>query len=502
MRTRMHTRRHFLKLAGLGATSLALSRANSPARMQGKRLPNIIYVMADDLGYGDVRCYNPQSKIHTPNIDNLAKQGIRFTDAHSPAAVCTPTRYGILTGRYCWRTWLKRDVIEGDGPPLIEPDRLTMASMLKKHGYRTACMGKWHLGLDWTFQKGKEPPKGKAWKTGYWRSIDFSKPFTGGPTELGFDYFFGTPACPTDDCLWCYVENDRVVGTPQAKENRMEVPGWRHEDVDTTFTKKAIRFIEDHNRNTPHSPFFVYLALSVPHAPWRPPEFVKRKSQAGPRGDQVVLADWCLKEVLDTLNGLNLKDNTLVVFTSDNGPRIGVNGHESAGDLRGYKSHIWEGGHREPFIARWPGRIQPGTVSGEPIELTDMMATFAAIVGHSLPPNAAEDSYNVLPAILGQNAKPIREALIHHSCFGAFSIRRGKWKLILGTKGSGGWVQPRDRNPDETTPGQLYDVSSDPCETRDLWNEHPDVVAELRALVDRYRKEGRSAPHSTSRGRI
>jgi len=489
-----YTRRNFLRMVGLSGAGLVMTQTIGHAEAWGKQLPNIIYIMADDLGYGDVSCYNPDSKIPTPHIDRLANAGMRFTDAHSPAAVCTPTRYGVLTGRYCWRTWLKRDVLEGDGTPLIEPERLTIASLLKQHGYLSACIGKWHLGLGWAFQKGKEPPQNTHWKTGHWSKIDFTKPFNGGPMELGFDYFFGTPACATDDCLRCYVENDRVIGVPQARDGRMEVPGWRHEEVDTTFTKKSIKFIEDHCKDKHNKPFFLYLALSVPHAPWLPPEFVKGKSKAGSRGDQVVLADWCVQQICETIDRLKISDNTLVIFTSDNGPRIGANGHNSAGKLRGYKSHIWEGGHREPFIACWPGKIEPGTVSSEPIELTDMIATVAAIVGHDLPPNAGEDSYNILPALLGKNNKPIRHALVHHSCFGTFSIRRDKWKLILGTKGSGGWVEPRDKAPDESVPGQLYDIVEDPYETKDLWNENPKVVQKLIALLDEYRNSGCSRP--------
>ncbi|MBA7670766.1 N-acetylgalactosamine-6-O-sulfatase [subsurface metagenome] len=490
-------RRQFLKLFGLTAVSAATAH-RILANPTAEKHPNIVFVMADDLGYGDVSCYNPNSKIPTPSIDRLAGEGIRFTDAHSPSAVCTPTRYGVLTGRYCWRTWLSRGVIEGDGAPLIEPHRLTIASMLKQHGYRTACIGKWHLGLDWTFHKGKEPPEEERRRDGYWKYIDFAKPFRGGPTDLGFDYFFGTPACPSDDYLWCYVENDHVVGTPRRLEQRIQAPDWRHEDVDTTFTSKATTFIENHAARYPKRPFFLYLPLSVPHAPWKPPQFVKGKSQAGPRGDQVVLADWCVQQILKTLKRLRLADNTLVIFTSDNGPRIGVNGHKSAWKLRGYKSHAWEGGHRIPFIARWPGKIRPKTISNEPIELTDMMATFASIAGHKLPSDAGEDSYNVLPALLGTTTKHIRKALIQHSCWGAFTIRKGKWKLILGTKGSGGWVNPRDKDPDESTPGQLYDIAEDPYETKDLWDAHPEVVAELRALLDKYKKDGRSAPLHTA----
>jgi arylsulfatase A-like enzyme len=352
--------------------------------------------------------------------------------------------------------------------------------------------------LDWIWQDGKEPEKGTTWRSKDGNGIDYSKPLKTAPLDYGFDYSFITPGCATDDPLVFFIEQRNVVGTPKHQEGKWVVDGWRHEDADTTFVKRAIGFLEDHKKYNASKPFFLYLPLSVPHAPWKPPQFVKGKSQTGPRGDQVVLADWCVQQILKTLKRLRLADNTLVIFTSDNGPRIGVNGHKSAWKLRGYKSHAWEGGHRIPFIARWPGKIRPKTISNEPIELTDMMATFASIARHKLPSDAGEDSYNVLPALLGTTTKHIRKALIQHSCWGTFTIRKGKWKLILGTKGSGGWVNPRDKDPDESTPGQLYDIAEDPYETRDLWDTHPEVVVELKALLDKYKNDGRSAPLHTA----
>ncbi|MHC4676672.1 MAG: sulfatase family protein, partial [Planctomycetota bacterium] len=343
-------RRDFLKTMGFGMSALVM-----PGRLFAeeklRKHPNIIFIMADDMGYGDVGCYNPASKIPTPNMDRLAEEGVRFTDAHSPSAVCTPTRYGVLTGRYCWRTRLKRGVFGGFNRPLIEKDRLTVASFLKHHGYSTACIGKWHLGLHWTTRDRTRPAEFGAYDQ---RNIDFSKPITAGPTELGFDYFFGTSACTTDDPPFCFIENDHTVGIPNmvspvdpADEDRelLMVPGWKHEDADITFVKKSIEFIERHVSDKPNDPFFLYLPLSVPHIPWLPPDFVKGKSQAGPRGDQVVLADWSIEQMLETLDRMKISDNTLVILTSDNGPREG-NGHKSAGDLRGLKGSIWEGGHR------------------------------------------------------------------------------------------------------------------------------------------------------------
>jgi len=478
--------------------------------------PNIIYIMADDLGYGDVGCYNENSLIPTPNIDQLAGEGLIFTDAHSPSAVCTPTRYGVLTGRYCWRTWLKRGVIGGYTPPLIEESRTTIASLLKENNYTTACIGKWHLGLGWTRMNGFTP----GWEdaAGYWRgswqdgdstkglNVDFTKPVQHGPEYLGFDSTFYTAACSTIDGPFAYIQNRYTVGIP---DRMIEVdkskggdyrprPGWQApgfeiETVDIEFTKKAISFMEVSVKSKSGNPFFVYLALSAPHAPWLPPEMVQGRSDAGPRGDQVVLVDWCVGQIMNFLKENKLDKNTLVIFTSDNGPRHGINGHQSAGNLRGYKSHIWEGGHRIPFIVHWPGIVNKGSVTDEPICLTDMMATFAAITGAILPEGSGEDSYNILPAISGEKLdKPIREAIVHHSENGTFSIRKGEWKLILDNKTSGGWVEPSGKRPVPGTPGQLYNIISDPYEQNDLWEEHPEIVKDLTNLLEKYKTEGRS----------
>jgi arylsulfatase A-like enzyme len=488
----MQTRRDFLNAVGLGALATAL-QGRAYASDQPVARPNIVFIMADDMGYGDVGCYNPESKISTPNMDRLARQGVLFTDAHSPSAVCTPTRYGVLTGRYCWRSRLKRGVFGGFNRPLIEPGRMTVASLLKQHGYGTACIGKWHLGMDWTLKEDIERDEQDQ------ETVDYTKPLISGPTDVGFDYFFGTAGCTTDDPPLCFIENKRTVGIPNevlpfdfADEDRklLMVPGWKHEDADIEFTRKSVQFIENHLKSRPNDPFFLYLPLSVPHIPWLPPDFVKGKSQAGHRGDQVVLADWILGQMVEALDRLNVSDKTLLIFTSDNGPREGVNGHKSAGDLRGLKGSIWEGGHRVPFIARWPGKIKPGTTSDEVTTFTDLMATCAAIVGAELPDNAGEDSYNILPALLGERIdKPIREATVHHSGAGVFAIRQGQWKLILGTKEAGYHDGPE---PDEL--GQLYDLENDPYEKNDLWNERRDVVRRLTKLLEQYQKQGYSRP--------
>ncbi len=501
------------------------ARAAGPGRTPrptGRRpaLPHIVFILADDMGYGDVHCFNPDSPIPTPNMDRLARQGIRLTDAHSPSAVCTPTRYGILTGRYCWRTWLKRGVIGGYTPPLIEPHRTTVASLLKRHGYRTGCFGKWHLGLGWTRRNGfvgtwknaKDHFRG-SWQDGdpaKGMDVDFTKPIHGGPTVLGFDYAFITAACSTIDGPFCFIENDHTVGIPDRpmpidKSKHPDfrprpgwtMPGFDLTQVDPTFTRKAVAFLQESRRRHPDRPCFVYLALSSPHAPWLPPDFVKGKSGLGPREDLVVLVDWCVGQVMAALERLGMAEDTLLIVTSDNGPREGTDGHRPAGPWRGLKSHIWEGGHRVPFIARWPGRIPAGATSDEPICLTDLLATCAAIVGDRLGDDEGPDSYNVLPALLGRKGdRPIREAIVSHSVFGVFAIRQGPWKLILDCPDSGGWVRPRGHGPKPGTPGQLYNLAEDPGERHNLYDAHPEIVARLRALLERYRRSGRSAPRT------
>lgn len=509
-------RRDFLRFVGLGATSLVMPGCANQFLQTGSRCsryPNIVFIMADDMGIGDTTVYNPASKIPTPNMERLATEGVLFTDAHSPSAVCTPTRYGVLTGRYCWRTRLKSQVLYGYEPPLIEPERMTVASLLKRNGYKTACIGKWHLGLHWAVKSGADIDFDKPlpWDeqqnltaTGRDKFIDFAKPIKGGPNDLGFDYAFYTSGCSTVQPPYCFIENDRTVGIPnvripdefEARPGWM-VPDWSQEDVDPTFTRKSIEFMERHVKASPDKPFFLYFVLSAPHAPWLPPDFVKGSTEEGPRGDLVALVDWSVGQILDTLDRLNLRDNTLIIFTSDNGPRIGKRGHKSAGPWRGYKSHIWEGGHREPFIARWPGRIEPGTTCDEVICFTDIMATCAAIVGADLPADAGEDSYNILPALLGEKLdKPIRPDVIHHSVWGVFSIRKGKWKLILDTQGSGGWVGPSDQYPVAGAPGQLYDMDKDPYEKDNLWDKRPKVVERLTKLLQKYKKQGYSRPVS------
>jgi len=465
-----------------------------------RRLPNIVYILADDLGYGDLRCYNRDSKIPTPHMDRLAAEGMRFLDAHSGASVCTPTRYGILTGRYAWRTPLKTGGLFGYSAPLINTWRITVPSLLKRHGYQTECVGKWHLGLDWTWHKYDAHP-------------DFSEPIRVGPLDYGFDYFFGI-AASADMPPFIFIENNFTVGLPTEsvkwfKRHGLALPRFEVVDVMPTLARKAVERIQTHAQDTPGKPFFLYFPLTAPHIPVVPPDFVAGKSQADRYGDFVYLVDWTVGQVMESLDAHGLAENTMVILTSDNGGRIWVPAderhpeenvitkynHLTNGHLRGRKSDIWEGGHRIPFIARWPGSIEPGTTSGETICLNDLLATCAAVVGETLPDNAGEDSYNILPALLGEEFdRPIREATVHHSNLGMFAIRLGPWKLIFG-RGSGGHSEPKTFQPEPGEPqGQLYNMDIDPNETRNLYKERRDVVRRLTALFEKYKQEGRSRP--------
>ena len=461
--------------------------------------PNIIVIMADDMGYGDLGCYG-STKIRTPNMDRAAREGMRFTDAHSSAAVCTPSRYSVLTGRYCWRTHLKSWVLWGFEPPLIEPSRLTLASMLKQAGYATAAVGKWHVGLGWTTRDGQSPkPDGT--------NVDYAVPITGGPLDLGFDSCWILTGS-LDMAPYCFIEDDHTVGIPNVEKDPyspqqrkgLMVQGWDDTQVDVIFTKKAVEFID---RNAgPHSeqPFFLYLTPSAPHRPCMPPDFMKGRSNAGQRGDMVAMVDWMVGQVDAALERTGADKNTLMIITSDNGARLtnydGKDyGHKSCGELRGQKADIWDGGHREPFIAHWPGRIKPGSESNELICLSDLMATIAEIVGLELPPDSAQDSYSLLPAFLGRTSPaPIREAVIHHSGAGMFSVRQGDWKLIMGL-GSGGFTEPVQEDPAPGGPeGQLYDMGGDWRETGNLWSQRPEVVAALTEILERCQRDGFSRP--------
>ena len=478
----------------------------SPSGAAEPTKPNIVYILADDLGYGDVGCYNPASKIPTPNIDRLAGEGVRFTDAHSPSAVCTPTRYALLTGRYAWRTRLQRNVIGPFSPPLIAEKQLTVAGMLREQGYATACVGKWHLGWGW-------PKAGDDGKR------DFTKPIPDGPTTRGFDRYFGTdvPNYPP----YCFLENDRSVGIPSeaAPVGRDSfniagpmVPGWKLVDVLPGLEKRAADHIQMASKGD--KPFFLYLPLTSPHYPVVPSPAFKGKSKAGDYGDFVVQTDHVVGRVLDALKQSGVAEKTLVILTSDNGPevsgevnpgvydRLKIFGHSSMGSLRGAKRDAWEGGHRVPFIARWPGKIQPGTSSDETICHVDLMATLAALLDVKRSADAGVDSVNILPALLGEKrTAPLREATVHHSAQGKFAIRQGDWVLILAPTGDDNrkqgeppWFQKDRGYEPHAEAGELFNLAADPTQRHNRYSTETAKVAELRTLLERYVNEGRSTP--------
>ncbi len=513
-------RRDFVKLAGAGAGMAALPMALH-AKTLPNRPPNIIVILADDMGFGDLACQNPESKIPTPNLDRLAHAGMRFSDAHAPTAVCTPTRYSILTGRYCWRSQLKSSVLWPWDAPLIDEGRLTLGGMLQKQGYRTACIGKWHLGWDWPTTDGSrvndQIPIGdfnRKTRDPFAQKIDFTRPIPGGPTTRGFDYYFGddVPNFPP----YCFIENDKTIGTLDTilparpfSWTGPAVKDWKLEAVMPALTQKAVDYIKAKPGEKPFNkakdrPFFLYFPLTAPHTPIAPTDEFKGKSQAGAYGDYVYEVDWTVGRIMDALRESGQDENTIVIFTSDNGSpaRDGTDmngepksvlryGHNPSHIYRGIKTMAWDGGHRVPFIAQWPGQIRENSVNNETVCLVDLMATCAALANCQLPNNAAEDSYNLLPVLLGNDHQtPLREATIHHSYNGIFAIRQGPWKLILG-KGGGGW------NVGETTDDseiQLYNMKEDPSEKRNIYREHPDVVEHLTQLLEKYKTEGRSVP--------
>lgn len=473
--------------------------------------PNIIFILADDMGYGDLACQNPASKIPTPNLDRLAAQGVRFTDAHAPSSVCSPSRYAILTGRYAWRTRLKGGVLWPWDPPLIEPGRATVADLLRGRGYRTACIGKWHLGWHWQTKDGRLPNEGAEYgvldreqRYELGKHIDCEKPVTGGPIDCGFDYYLGDDVPNFPPYTW--FENDRLLEVPTTEkpEGMFGLPGamasgWSLEAVMPALTQRAVQYIEAAD----DQPFFLYFPLTAPHTPIVPTDDFKGMSRAGEYGDFVCEVDWTVGEVMAALDRKGIAENTLIIFTSDNGPensaygRIRKCGHYSMDGLRGLKRDAWEGGHRVPFIARWPEQIAPGRVCDEVICLSDFAATAAAIAGAPLPADVAEDSYDILPALLNESVEtPIREATVHHSMRGKFAIRKGRYVLIDAPSGDDNaepqWLKEERGYEPHDQPGELYDLQRDRIERFNRYAEHPDVVAELKALLEKYKREGRS----------
>jgi len=513
-------------LACLGWLGVAVSTA-APA----SRPPNIVVILADDLGYGDVGCYNPRSKIPTPNLDRLAKEGLRFTDAHSAATICTPSRYSLLTGRMCFRTGYRGGVFTGvGGPSLIEAGRLTLPEMLRRQGYATAAVGKWHVGLTFQTAEGSPVPQAKppadlvgpAKELARVRLVDFTKPITDGPTRRGFDYFFGTACCPTTDWLYAFIENDRVpippTGPldvaklpkhPYANDCRrgLVAPGFAHDQVDLVFLEKSRAWLTAQVRQAPDQPFFLYHATQAAHLPsFAAPRF-QGSTQAGPHGDFIAELDYVVGELLATLDRLGVAENTLVIFSSDNGPETTAvvhmradQGHDPASPWRGMKRDAWEGGHRVPFIARWPAKVRPGVTSAT-VSQCDLLATCAALLGTTLPRDAGEDSFSFLPLLTGRDdGRPRRTFTLQQDFRSRPSIRQRDWKYLdhQGSGGNGydkGELAPfalPESAPD--APGQLYDLRSDPGEQKNLYHERPEIVKELQGLLEQAKTSGRTAP--------
>ena len=485
------------------------------AQEGGTATPNVVLILADDLGWGDVGAMHPASAIRTPHIDRLADEGMRFVDAHSPSGVCTPTRYALLTGRYTWRTRLTRGVLGGYSPPLLEPDRPTLGTLLQAQGYRTAAIGKWHLGMDMPYldavAERSEPWEGDP-------GIDFGGVIADSPIHHGFHEYFGVSAS-LDMAPYVYIRNDRFTALPTHEQPAVPFPYFvRHgpraddfviDEVLDRLVDEAVGFIDRSSQTD--DPFFLYFPLTAPHKPTQPHERFRGRTGLGEYGDFVAQVDDAVGQVLAALDRAGAGDETLVIFTSDNGsymyrrddaapdhvddPSIQayrVGRHRSNADWRGTKADIWEGGHRVPFVARWPGVVEPGSESTATVVHADLYATLADIVGVAPGPEAAEDSVSLLPMLRGE---PVTRgvAVVHHSSGGMFAIRDGAWKLVLGN-GSGGRQEPRGEPFGR--PYQLFDLSRDPTETHDVAADHPEVVERLEATLERFRRTGRSAPPS------
>ena len=477
--------------------------------------PNIVVILADDMGFGDVRTLNTESKIPTPHLDGLAAEGMTFRDGHSPSGVCTPTRYGLLTGRYCWRTTLTRGVLGGYSPPLIDESRSTIAGMLQTNGYHTGAVGKWHLGMALPRKSDDGKPRGKLSQWDGDPGIDFGGVITDSPIHHGFDSYFGVSAS-LDMAPYVYIRNDRFTMKPSIQQVGVKFPhfvrrGPRAKDFEIDgvldrLVEEAVGFVT--KAAADDKPFFLYMPLTAPHKPTQPHERFRGKTELSEYGDFVAQVDWSVGQVLKSIERAGVEDETIVVFTSDNGsymhrydapdkpdhlddPAIQgfrATNHRANGPFRGTKADIWEAGHHVPLFVRWPGVVTPSSECSTTVCLTDLFATFADVVEAELAENEAEDSFSLVPLLKGQ-ATERGGPVIHHSSAGMFAIRDGKWKLVAGN-GSGGRQQPRGRPFGK--PYQLFDIGADIGERRDLAADHPEIVARLTAKLDTIRKTGRS----------
>lgn len=482
---------------------LSLVSALPTTAQDMEKLPHIVYILADDMGIGDASCYNPSSKIITPHIDRLSQNGIRFKDAHTSSSVCTPTRYGILTGRYNWRSVLKSGVLSGYSKPLIDSERLTVADVLQDNGYHTAFIGKWHLGWEWAFTGNSDGLD----NLNHLFDIDYTQPIKNGPKDLGFSYSYGFSGS-LDMPPYVYVENDRVTAVPDRVTVNVDDKGfWRegptgsdfdHVQVLPHLTDKAVEYIE--KQAGIGKPFFLYYALPAPHTPILPVTEFMGQSNTNMYGDFMLQVDDVVGRITQALESKGLLDNTILIFTSDNGcspkasfPELEKVGHNPSYIYRGHKADIFEGGHRVPFIVHWPEKISEARVSDEIICTTDLMATVAELVGHHLPDNAGEDSFSFLKTINGENSA-IRPSIVHHSIEGRFAIRKDKWKLILWP-GSGGWSDPKTGDALTGLPSsQLYDLSQDPGEENNLITAQAEIADSLKSELTLLIRNGRSTP--------
>jgi len=470
-----------IKMKSLLSLLFALFGSSICARQSS---PNIIVIMCDDLGYGDVQCLNPENgKIKTPHIDKLASEGMTFTDAHSGSSVCTPTRYGLLTGRYSWRTRLQNGVVGGFAPCLIAQDRMTVAGLLKKRGYATAIIGKWHL--DFQYQ---DPKSGKILAKGKHKRAPIGATIPDGPVHRGFDYFHGNHHAGHMDTI---IENDRVIERLDEIHNLPRL------------TEKSVEYIQQRAK-TPDQPFFLYVPLGSPHTPIVPTKEWQGKSGLGDYGDFVMQTDATVGVISSALQKHGFRDNTLVIFTSDNGcskaagiPQLRQKGHRVSAHYRGSKADSWDGGHRVPFIVRWPGTVKAGSESDQLITLVDMFATVSEITGVEAP-TMGEDSVSFLPALSGKPIQSSRKGVIHHSISGHFGYRQGKWKLILA-RGSGGWSSPNEKVSKGALEAQLYDMEEDSGEKTNLYLERPEVANRLLANLTSDIERGRSTDGPTAK---
>ncbi|EDM28672.1 arylsulfatase A precursor [Lentisphaera araneosa HTCC2155] len=468
--------------------------------------PNIIYLLADDMGVGDVKAYNADSKIPTPALDNLAANGMMFTDAHTNSSVCTPTRYGILTGRYSWRTTKKSGVTQGLSPHLIDSNRETVASLLKKEGYATACIGKWHLGMDWSLKDGSIADS-KSDQS----QIDLSKEIQNGPNKNGFDYYFGM-AASANHSPHCFIEDGYTVGKLQVLDDKQRkavgidgkpglvAKGFKQSEILPRFTEKTCEWVRSQVNQKPDQPFFVYMPLNSPHSPIVPSAKFLGKSGLSSHGDFCMETDWALGEVVKILKALGIEDNTMIIFTADNGTSpmakfepMQEQGHFPSYIYRGLKGETYEGGHRVPFIVKWPKGLAPAKTSDQLICTTDLMATVAEINGIALANNVGEDSISFLPALREQAIPELaNRAIVHHSDAGVFAIRQGKWKLLLDNIGGSRRSNPKDKPVIDDAEIQLFDMVNDPQESTNLSQKNPEIVEGLKKQLADYINKGRS----------